>query len=101
MRQFVGDTSRELRTPLASIRGYSELTRRTQPDLPDEVRHSLSRIESEAIRMTSLVEDLLLLARLDSRRELQRREVDLSRVVLEAVGDAHAAGPDQIGRAHV
>ncbi|WP_210508466.1 cell wall metabolism sensor histidine kinase WalK [Naasia sp. SYSU D00057] len=94
MRQFVGDASHELRTPLASIRGYSELTRRTQPDLPDEVRHSLSRIESEAIRMTSLVEDLLLLARLDSRRELERREVDLSRVVLEAVGDAHAAGPD-------
>ncbi|WP_210480243.1 cell wall metabolism sensor histidine kinase WalK [Naasia sp. SYSU D00948] len=94
MRQFIGDASHELRTPLASIRGYSELTRRTQPDLPEDVRHSLARIESEAIRMTSLVEDLLLLARLDSRRELERREVDLSRVVLEAVGDAHAAGPD-------
>ncbi len=94
MRQFIGDASHELRTPLASIRGYSELTQRMQPDLPEDVRHSLSRIESEAIRMTSLVEDLLLLARLGSRRELRRDEVDLSRVVLEAVGDAHAAGPD-------
>ncbi|BDZ45649.1 sensor histidine kinase [Naasia aerilata] len=94
VRQFVGDASHELRTPLASIRGYSELTRRTQPDLAPEVRHNLARIESEAIRMTSLVEDLLLLARLDSSRELERGEVDLSLAVVEAVGDAHAAGPD-------
>jgi len=94
VRQFVADASHELRTPLASIRGYSELTRRTQQDLPPEVQHSLGRIESEAVRMTTLVEDLLLLARLDSHRELERNEVDLSLVVMEAVGDAHAAGPD-------
>lgn len=94
VRQFVGDASHELRTPLASIRGYSELTRRTQPGLPEEVKHSLGRIESEAVRMTSLVEDLLLLARLDSRREIERGEVDLSLTLMEAIGDAHAAGPD-------
>ncbi|MDO9397040.1 MAG: HAMP domain-containing sensor histidine kinase, partial [Herbiconiux sp.] len=70
VRQFVADASHELRTPLASIRGYAELTRRTAPDLPDEVAHSLGRIESEATRMTSLVEDLLLLARLDAKPEL-------------------------------
>ena len=94
VRRFVADASHELRTPLASIRGYSELTRRTQPDLPEEVRRSLARVESESVRMQALVEDLLLLARLDSRRELAREEVDLSQVVVEAVGDAYAAGPD-------
>ncbi|WP_233255555.1 sensor histidine kinase [Naasia lichenicola] len=94
VRQFVADASHELRTPLASIRGYSELTRRTQRDLPPEVEHSLGRIESEAIRMTSLVEDLLLLARLDSQPELRAEEVDLSIIAVEAVGDAHVAGPD-------
>lgn len=94
VRHFVADASHELRTPLASIRGYSELTTRTQSDLPPEVSRNLGRIESEAIRMTSLVEDLLLLARLDSQPELRQDEVDLSILVLETVGDAHAAGPD-------
>jgi two-component system OmpR family sensor kinase len=96
VRRFVADASHELRTPLASIRGYSELTRRTQKDLPDEVTRSLGRIESEAVRMTSLVEDLLLLARLDSQPELRRDEVDVSLMVVEAVGDAHAAGPEHV-----
>jgi len=94
VRRFVADASHELRTPLASIRGYSELTRRVQDELPPEVEHNLGRIESEAVRMTSLVEDLLLLARLDSQPELRQDEVDLSIMVVEAVGDAHAAGPD-------
>ncbi|MFD1715332.1 sensor histidine kinase [Amnibacterium flavum] len=94
VRHFVADASHELRTPLASIRGYSELTTRTQPDLPPEVSRNLGRIESEAMRMTSLVEDLLLLARLDSQPELRQDEVDMSILVLETVGDAHAAGPD-------
>ncbi|MCU1438185.1 MAG: Sensor protein [Naasia sp.] len=93
VRRFVADASHELRTPLASIRGYAELTRRTQPDLTEDVQRNLARIESESIRMQGLVEDLLLLARLDSRRELECEEVDLSQVVVEAVGDAHAAGP--------
>ncbi|MGV9885127.1 ATP-binding protein [Streptomyces sp. NPDC003006] len=69
VRQFVADASHELRTPLASIRGYAELTRRgTEPTGPD-TRHALGRIESEAERMTGLVEDLLLLARLDAERQ--------------------------------
>lgn len=94
VRQFVSDASHELRTPLASIRGYSELTRRTGHDLPADVVHSMGRIESEAKRMTSLVEDLLLLARLDEGRDLERDPVDLSRMLIDAVSDAHAAGPD-------
>lgn len=94
VRQFVADASHELRTPLASIRGYAELTRRTVDDLPPDVAHSLGRIESEATRMTTLVEDLLLLARLDSKPELARDEVDLSLVLVDAVSDAHVAGPD-------
>ena len=96
VRQFVADASHELRTPLASIRGYAELTRRTATELPADVSHSLGRIESEATRMTSLVEDLLLLARLDSAPELALGEVDLSLVVVDAVSDAHAAGPDHV-----
>ncbi|MHB1170936.1 MAG: sensor histidine kinase [Lacisediminihabitans sp.] len=94
VRQFVADASHELRTPLASIRGYSELTRRGNHELPDDVVHAMSRVESEATRMTSLVEDLLLLARLDEGRDLERSSVDLSRLLIDAVSDAHAAGPD-------
>jgi two-component system OmpR family sensor kinase len=94
VRQFVADASHELRTPLASIRGYAELTRRGNHRLPKDVTHSLGRVESEAVRMTSLVEDLLLLARLDDGRELQTAPVDLSRLLVDCVSDAHAAGPD-------
>lgn len=94
VRQFVADASHELRTPLASIRGYSELTRRGDYELPADVVHAMGRVESEATRMTSLVEDLLLLARLDEGRDLDKRPVDLSRLLIDAVSDAHAAGPD-------
>jgi two-component system OmpR family sensor kinase len=94
VRQFVADASHELRTPLASIRGYAELTRRAPHELPADVTRSLGRIESEATRMTSLVEDLLLLARLDEGRELDRDPVDLSMLLIDALSDAHAAGPD-------
>ncbi|MGN6503034.1 MAG: sensor histidine kinase, partial [Pseudolysinimonas sp.] len=94
VRQFVADASHELRTPLASIRGYSELTRRGGHTLPDDVVRALGRIESESVRMTSLVEDLLLLARLDAGRELVLGEVDLVPLVADAVSDAHAASPD-------
>ncbi|MCS5734389.1 sensor histidine kinase [Herbiconiux daphne] len=96
VRQFVADASHELRTPLASIRGYAELTRRTAPELPADVSHSLGRIESEATRMTTLVEDLLLLARLDAKPELDTSPVDLSIVLVDAVSDAHVAGPDHV-----
>jgi len=94
VRQFVADASHELRTPLASIRGYAELTRRGPVALPEETVRSIGRIESEAQRMTMLVEDLLLLARLDEGRALEREPVDLSRLLVDAVSDAHAAGPD-------
>ncbi|HTL41765.1 MAG TPA: ATP-binding protein [Pseudolysinimonas sp.] len=93
VRQFVADASHELRTPLASIRGYSELTRRGGHTLPDDVVRALGRIESESVRMTSLVEDLLLLARLDAGRELVLGAVDLVPLVADAVSDAHAASP--------
>lgn len=94
VRQFVADASHELRTPLAAIRGYAELTRRGREPVPPDVAHALSRVESESQRMTALVDDLLLLARLDSGRPLQRVPVDLSQLVVHAVSDAHAAGPD-------
>lgn len=94
VRRFVADASHELRTPLASIRGYAELTRLHGGELPPDVVHAIGRIESESLRMTELVEDLLLLARLDEGRELASMPVDLGRVVVEALGDAQAAGPD-------
>jgi two-component system, OmpR family, sensor kinase len=94
VRQFVADASHELRTPLAAIRGYAEVTRPERDDLPRNVAHALERVESHAVRMTGLVEDLLLLARLDSGRPVEHRGVDFSQLVVEAVSDAHVAGPD-------
>ncbi|MGE2732421.1 HAMP domain-containing sensor histidine kinase [Mycolicibacterium vaccae] len=94
VRQFVADASHELRTPLAAIRGYTELAQRRRAEVPDDVAHAMNRVESEAARMTRLVEDMLLLARLDAGRPLRREPVDLSRLVVDAVSDAHAAGPD-------
>ena len=96
VRQFVADASRELRTPLASIRGYTELIAREGADaaLPDEAVHALERVHSESLRMSRLVEDLLLLARLDAGRDLSRDEVDLVGILLDTVSDARAAGPD-------
>lgn len=94
VRRFISDASHELRTPLASIRGYSELTRRSGEIIPPDVQHSIGRIESEAKRMTAMVEDLLLLARLDEGRELDREPVDLSMLLIDLLSDAHAAGPD-------
>ncbi|UKJ64996.1 HAMP domain-containing histidine kinase [Cellulosimicrobium cellulans] len=94
VRRFVADASHELRTPLASIRGYAELVRRSPDDVPPATARSLDRIESEAVRMTGLVEDLLLLARLDAGRPLDRAPVDLAALAVDAVMDAHAAGPD-------
>jgi two-component system OmpR family sensor kinase len=96
VRQFVADASHELRTPLASIRGYAELTRRSGQELPTDAMHALGRIESESVRMTGLVEDLLLLARLDEGRELQRGPVDLTSLLVDVVSDAHAAAPDRV-----
>jgi two-component system OmpR family sensor kinase len=94
VRTFVSDASHELRTPLASIRGYAELTRRSGEELPEDATYALGRIESEAVRMTAIVEDLLLLARLDEGRELARDPVELGALVSAAVNDARAASPD-------
>jgi len=101
VRQFVADASHELRTPLASIRGYAELTRRatgrdasaseSESESDPVIRHALGRIESEADRMTGLVEDLLLLARLDAGRPLSYESTDLLPLVVDAVSDARAA----------
>ncbi|WP_430592245.1 sensor histidine kinase [Humidisolicoccus flavus] len=93
VRQFVADASHELRTPLASIKGYAEITRKHQEGLSEDSRVSLERISMASERMTALVNDLLLLARLDEGRELERDTVDLSYIVVEAVADAQAAGP--------
>ena len=109
MRAFVADASHELRTPLAAIRGYSELSLRslaqtqaagarvTRAQLETSSAQSqqgLERIQAASLRMTTLVEDLLLLARLDEGKELVYGAVDLTRVVVDAVADAQAAGPD-------
>ncbi|MDN5796856.1 MAG: HAMP domain-containing histidine kinase [Intrasporangium sp.] len=94
VRQFVADASHELRTPLSSIIGYAELSQREPEPVPETVRHALRRIGSEAERMAGLVADLLLLARLDAGRPLDRDEVDLSMLAVNAVSDAHAAAPD-------
>lgn len=91
VRQFVADASHELRTPLASVRGYAELTRRMGKDLPEDVVYAMGRIESESVRMTSLVEELLLLARLDEGTDLVKKDVDLTRIVLDAVHDTGVA----------
>ncbi|WP_255574326.1 cell wall metabolism sensor histidine kinase WalK [Austwickia sp. TVS 96-490-7B] len=94
LRRFVADASHELRTPLASIRGYAELSRRESEPVPEGIRHALSRIDSESARMAHLVEDLLLLARLDAGRPLASDTVDVTRLVIDTVSDARAAGPD-------
>lgn len=93
MRQFVADASHELRTPLSSIRGYSELSLRNN-QLPEDTKLALERIQAQSVRMTRFVEDLLLLARLDEGRELSRDDVDVTKLTLEAISDARAAGAD-------
>jgi len=93
VRQFVADASHELRTPLATIAGYAELARR-RPDDETALRTAVAKVEEESARMTALVEDLLLLARLDAGRPLAAEDVDLTTLVLEAVADARVLAPD-------
>ncbi len=93
LRQFVADASHELRTPLAAIRSYAELARR-QAEGSDELTFALGRVDSESRRMAALVDDLLLLARLDAGRPLARETVDVTRLAIDATSDARAAGPD-------
>ncbi|QTD97418.1 ATP-binding protein [Streptomyces cyanogenus] len=94
LRRFAADASHELRTPVASVRGHAELALLHPGPVPPEVTRALHRITAESARMGEMVDDLLLLARLDAGRPLERRPVDLTRLVLDAVADARAAGPD-------
>lgn len=94
VRRFVADASHELRNPLAAIRGYAELTRRERDQLPKDTAHAMARVESEAERMSSLVEDLLLLARLDSGPQVTLLPTDLTEIMINAASDARVAGPD-------
>jgi two-component system sensor histidine kinase TrcS len=93
MRQFLTDASHELRTPLAAIQGYAELTRQDSEALPPTTEYALARIESEARRMTSLVDELLLLSRLGEGEDLQTDDVDLADLVVNAINDASVAAP--------
>lgn len=96
VRRFVADASHELRNPLAAIRGYAQLTRRDRASMPEQTARALDRIDSEAERMSALVEDLLLLARLDNNPVPASEPVDLTEVVVNAVTDAQAAGRDHV-----
>jgi two-component system OmpR family sensor kinase len=95
LRRFVADASHELRTPITSIRGYAELFRRGADRRPEDLATSMARIEAEAERMGVLVDDLLLLARLDQGRPLDREPVDLTALAGEAVEAARAIGPER------
>jgi two-component system OmpR family sensor kinase len=95
MRQFVADASHELRTPLAAVRGYAELYRQGAVREPEDVASAMSRIEGEAGRMGGLVEDLLVLARLDDQRPLAITELDLTVLAADAAQDARAIDPER------
>jgi two-component system OmpR family sensor kinase len=94
LRRFVADASHELRTPLTAIRGFAELHRQGAVVGQEKTTELISRIEKESVRMSSLVEDLLLLARLDQARELANDPVDLNTLITEVVASARAAGPE-------
>ena len=94
LRRFAADASHELRTPLSAIRGYAELALRNPDPVPEDVTHALRRVQSESARMGVLVDDLLLLARLDAGRPLEREPVDLSRLVIDVTSDARVARGD-------
>src|SRR5690349_17950454 len=95
LRRFVADASHELRTPLAAVRAYAELFERGASSRPDDLERAMRGISRESERMSELVEDLLLLARLDEKRPLEREPVDLEQLVREAVETARALEPDR------
>ncbi|WAH99260.1 HAMP domain-containing sensor histidine kinase [Arthrobacter sp. MMS18-M83] len=95
VRQFVADASHELRTPLTAIRGYTELLRMTET-FTEDGRKSLGRVQSQSERMTTLVEDLLLLARLDEGKAPEFTDVDLTQLVIETVSDEKVMAPEHI-----
>lgn len=93
LRRFAADASHELRTPVASIRGHAELALRHPGPVPGAIARAMERVAAESGRMGEMVDDLLLLARLDAGRPLDRESVDLTRLVLDATDDARVAGP--------
>jgi two-component system OmpR family sensor kinase len=95
LRRFVADASHELRTPLTSIRGYSEMLRRGAAESPEDAELARRRIEEESIRMTGLVDDMLVLARLDQGRPLEQEPIDLQAIATDAVADARAVAPQR------
>jgi two-component system OmpR family sensor kinase len=101
LRRFVADASHELRTPVTTIRGYAELYRHGGLGEPAELDQAMRRTESESVRMASLVDDLLLLARLDEGRPLARDAVDLGVLGVDAAADARAVAPDRAITAEV
>lgn len=101
LRQFLADASHELRTPLATIKGYAELSRRRGGTDPSVSRTAISKVEAEAARMSRLVEDMLLLARLDSGRPLETAPVDVTQLLLETVNDARVVDPQRKWRIKV
>ena len=101
LRRFVADASHELRTPVTTIRGYAELYRHGGLDAGEELDQAMRRTEQESVRMASLVDDLLLLARLDEGRPLARTSVDLGVLGIDAAADARAVAPDRVVTAEV
>jgi two-component system, OmpR family, sensor kinase len=95
LRRVIADASHELRTPLTSIRGYAEMLRRGASDSPRDSEAARRRIEEESIRMTGLVDDLLVLARLDQGRPLEKQAVDLRAIATDAVADARVVAPQR------
>ncbi len=95
LRRFVADASHELRTPLTSIRGYAELWRQGGLEEPGDLADAMRRMEKESLRMGVLVDEMLLLARIDQGRPLEAEPVDLAHLVSDAVADARAVEPDR------
>ena len=95
LRRFIADASHELRTPLTSIRGYSEMLRRGAAESPADSDLARRRIEEESVRMSALVDDMLLIARLDQGRPLETKPVDLQAIANDAAADARAVAPNR------
>jgi two-component system OmpR family sensor kinase len=95
LRRFIADASHELRTPLTSIRGYSEMLRRGAGESPADSELARRRIEEESVRMSTLVDDMLLIARLDQGRPLERKPVDLQAIAADTAADARAVAPQR------
>jgi two-component system OmpR family sensor kinase len=95
LRRFIADASHELRTPLTSIRGYSEMLRRGAAQSPTDAELARRRIEEESVRMSVLVDDMLLIARLDQGRPLEKKPVDLQAIAADAAADARAVAPQR------